>query len=291
MEDIYVYDGTNVLINKRNIRSNKELDQFENAMTSLAIININRNFEFKDLNDIYEIHRALFENVYDWAGDTRKINIYKEEPILAGLSVQYEDYKKIKISVTNLNKKFLNTKWEELSKSEIIDNIVRFFSALWQIHPFREGNTRSVSTLMFLFIKKMKLKLNQDFIKEHAKYFRNALVLASIGEYSEYEHITDFLKDAISFKIIDSEKYKTIKNYELDKYQYNYHNYKKDWFLVLLIVLLGLGVIMVIAPFITGAVVLPWTIIGLLGLSGSGTLFTFLPSKIQQHWCDSVLFL
>lgn len=228
MDDIYVYDGTNVLINKRNIRSNEELDQFENAMTSLAIININRNFKFRDLNDIYEIHRALFENVYDWAGDTRKINIYKEEPVLAGLSVQYEDYKKIKISVTNLNKKFLNTKWEELSKSEIIDNIVRFFSALWQIHPFREGNTRSVSTLMFLFIRKMNLKLNHDFIKEHAKYFRNALVLASIGEYSEYEHITDFLKDAISFKIIDSEKYKTIKNYELDKYQYNYHNYKKD---------------------------------------------------------------
>lgn len=228
MDDIYVYDGTNVLINKRNIRSNEELDQFENAMTSLAIININRNFKFRDLNDIYEIHRALFENVYDWAGDTRKINIYKEEPVLAGLSVKYEDYKKIKISVTNLNKKFLNTKWEELSKSEIIDNIVRFFSALWQIHPFREGNTRSVSTLMFLFIRKMNLKLNYDFIKEHAKYFRNALVLASIGEYSEYEHITDFLKDAISFKIIDSEKYKTIKNYELDKYQYNYHNYKKD---------------------------------------------------------------
>ncbi len=71
------------------------------------------------------------------------------------------------------------------------------------------------------------LELNQDFIKEHAKYFRNALVLASIGEYSEYEHITNFLKDAVSYKIVDSGKYKTIKNYELDRYQYNYHNYKK----------------------------------------------------------------
>ena len=228
MKDIYVYDGTNVLINKRNIKTNEELDQFENAMTSLAIININRNFEFNDLNDIYKIHKALFENVYDWAGETRKINIYKEEPILAGLSVQYEEYNKIKRSITNLNKKFLSINWKELSKNEIVDNIVRFFSSLWQIHPFREGNTRSVSTLMFLFIRKMNLKLNQDFIKEHAKYLRNALVLASIGEYSEYEHITNFLKDAISFKIVDSGKYKTIKNYELDKYQYNYHNYKKD---------------------------------------------------------------
>ena len=227
MEDFYVYEGTNVLKNKRGIRNNEDLDQFENAMTSLAIININRSFKFHDLNDIYEIHKMLFENVYDWAGEIRKINIYKEEPVLAGLSVPYEDYNKIKRSITNLNQKFLNTKWEELSKTEIVDNIVRFFSSLWRIHPFREGNTRSVSTLMFLFIRNMNLKLNQDFIKEHAKYFRNALVLASIDKYSEYEHITNFLKDAILYKTIDSVKYKTIKDYEVDKYQYNYHSYKK----------------------------------------------------------------
>lgn len=217
-----------VLINKRNIKNNEDLDQFENAMTSLAIININRNFIFNDLNDIYKIHKMLFENVYEWAGETRKINIYKEEPVLSGLSVQYEKYNKIERSITDLNKKFLEIKWDELSKIEIIDNIVRIFSSLWQIHPFSEGNTRAVSTLMFLFVKKKKLKLNQDFMQEHAKYFRNALVLASIGEYSEFEHITEFLKDAILFKAIDSNKYKTIKSYELDKYQYNYHNYKED---------------------------------------------------------------
>ena len=99
MKDIYVYEGTNVLKNKRGIRNNEDLDQFENAMTSLAIININRSFKFNDLNDIYEIHKMLFENVYDWAGEIRKINIYKEEPVLAGLSVQYEDYNKIKRSI------------------------------------------------------------------------------------------------------------------------------------------------------------------------------------------------
>ena len=99
MKDIYVYEGTNVLKNKRDIRNNEDLDQFENAMTSLAIININRSFKFNDLNDIYEIHKVLFENVYDWTGEIRKINIYKEEPVLAGLSVQYEDYNKIKRSI------------------------------------------------------------------------------------------------------------------------------------------------------------------------------------------------
>lgn len=122
----------------------------------------------------------------------------------------------------------MSIKWNELSKDEIVDNIVIIFSRLWQIHPFREGNTRAVSTIMFLFIRKLNLNLNQEFVKENAKYFRNALVLACIGEYSEYNHIAEFLKDSISYKVKDFSKYKTIKNYELDKYKYNYHNYKND---------------------------------------------------------------
>lgn len=228
MKDIYVYDGTNVLINKRNIKNNDELDQFENAMTSLAIININRTFIFTDLKDIFLIHELLFAKVYEWAGKIRLVNIYKEEPVLYGLSVQYSDYSKIENDIDDLNNHFLKIEWNTLSKNEIIENIVKIFARLWQIHPFREGNTRSVSTLMFLFLNKLGLKLNQEFIKKYAKYFRNALVLASINEYSEYEHMTEFLKDAISIKTIEKGKYKTIRNYELDKYKYSYHYYKED---------------------------------------------------------------
>lgn len=73
--------------------STKKLDQFENAMTTLAIINVNRNFVFSDLNDIYSVHKLLFENVYEWAGQIRKINIEKSEPVLNGL-YNYHSYGK-----------------------------------------------------------------------------------------------------------------------------------------------------------------------------------------------------
>lgn len=79
-------------------------------------------------------------------------------------------------------------------------------------------------------MKKYDLKLNIDFIGEHSKFFRNALVLASIGEYSEYEHLEMILSDAVSLKkISDNEKkYQTIRDYDLEKYEYNYHHLKND---------------------------------------------------------------
>ena len=64
---------------------------------SLVITKLHKDdYEVKSLSDIFDIHKNLFENVYDWAGKARTINIYKEEPLLNGLSVNYSDYKRIK---------------------------------------------------------------------------------------------------------------------------------------------------------------------------------------------------
>ena len=116
-----------------------------------------------------------------------------------------------------------------MSKKELIKNVAYYFTMLWKIHPFREGNTRSVSALMSLFAKKKGLKLNNESVSKRAKYFRNAMVLNSIDDYSEPEHIEGFLSDALMIKIADNSdsKYKTIKGYELDKYQYRQHEHKE----------------------------------------------------------------
>ena len=229
MKDPYVYEKTSILKNINDIRNQKELDDYENAMVSLEIIKLHKeNYEVKCLNDIFDIHKILFSNIYEWAGKARTINIYKEEPVLNGLSVDYSDYKKIKSDLNKLDKEFSKLDFNNMSKKELVKNVSYYFTMLWKIHPFREGNTRSVSTLMSLFAKKIGLKLNIDFVSNHAKYFRNAMVLNSIGEYSEPEHLEEFLSDALMFKNINNTniKYQTIKGYELDKYQYRQHKYK-----------------------------------------------------------------
>lgn len=228
MVDKYIYPGTRVLINKLDIKDANKLDNAEYSIVSLNINYLIRNpILIKSLKDIFVIHKILFSDLYEWAGNKRNINIYKEEPILAGLSVNYSDYNSINTDLNKLDKEFIKINWKELKSKEKVDNIVLFISKLWRIHPFREGNTRTVTTFLYLFVKQIELKVNIDFIGKHAKYFRNALVMASIDEYSEYEHLKNILMDSISLKDINENKYKTIKEYEVEKYSYQTHNIKK----------------------------------------------------------------
>lgn len=86
---------------------------------------------------------------------------------------------------------------------------------------------------MYFLLKKYNLELNVDLIEKSSKYFRNSLVLVSIGEYSEFNHLEVILNDAIfgDSKEIDKTKtkdntYSKIKDFDLSKYQYNYHTKK-----------------------------------------------------------------
>lgn len=227
MRDIYVYEGTNVLINKYDIRDYKQLDEAEGVIVSLELGKLLSNpLKITSLFDIQVIHKNLFGQLYDWAGEFRKINIYKEEPVLNGLSVAYSEYKKIVKDISLLDTRFKSINWLSLSHKEVIECIVDIFSKLWRIHCFREGNTRTLTTMLYLFMKQCGLKVNVEFIGKHSKYFRNALVLANIDQYSEYEHLTNILQDSITFKDVPSGKYKTIRDYEVEKYEYRAHKYK-----------------------------------------------------------------
>ena len=231
MLDPYVYENTNILVNIPGIKDQNKLDDYETTMANLGIIKLLKEYpNINKVEDIFLIHKTIFENVYEWAGQVRKINIYKEEPILNGLSVQYTEYKNIKNKLNSIQKRIDKIKWKEITKNEMVSEIAKIISSIWQVHSFREGNTRTVTLFLYYFLKKLGFKVNREFISKHAKYFRNALVLASIGEYSEYNYLEEILRNSISFKMIDDNmhnKYQTIKGYNLEKYKYNYHSTKK----------------------------------------------------------------
>lgn len=230
MADPYVYEGTNVLINLQGIKDQNKLDDFETTMANLALAKLYKNNpDISSVFTIFDIHKTLFEKVYSWAGDKRSINIYKQEEVLAGLSVEYSKAEQIEAALRKTDKEYSKINWEYLSKEKKIEKVVRLSSAVWQVHPFREGNTRTISVFIFFLMKKLNLELNNQFLAEHAKFFRNALVLASIGQYSEFNHLENLLSDASSIQIIKSEdnKYSSIKGYDLKKYKYNYHSVKE----------------------------------------------------------------
>lgn len=228
VRDKYLYPNTDVLINKFNIKDSKKLDKVEYTYVSLNITYIIDNpIKINSVFDICIIHKILFKDIYEWAGTFRNLNIYKEEPILTGLSVKYSEYKNINRDLNSLDKRFKSAKWNELSHEDTIDEVILIISKLWKIHCFREGNTRAVTTFLYLLMKQINLKVNVLFISNHAKFFRNALVMASIDEYSEFEHLKNILLDSVSMKETNENKYKTIREYEVEKYQYRNHKYKE----------------------------------------------------------------
>ena len=66
-----------------------------------------------------------------------------------------------------------------LRKREIVSHFARFIAGIWQIHPFREGNTRTIAVFAIKYLKSMCIKATNDLFAENSWFFRNALVRAN----------------------------------------------------------------------------------------------------------------
>ena len=88
MPDIYLYDDAPVLRNKLQIKNEKTLELIE-AEQSRANMMLLYEQGFHDFSPkgLCQIHRFLFGDIYDWAGQFRVINIEKREKLLGGRSV------------------------------------------------------------------------------------------------------------------------------------------------------------------------------------------------------------
>ena len=58
-------------------------------------------------------------------------------------------------------------------------HIAEFISGIWQIHPFREGNTRTTAVFAIKYLRSKGFMADNELFKTNAEYFRNALVRAN----------------------------------------------------------------------------------------------------------------
>ena len=198
MVDPYLYPDVPVLKNKMGIKTESTLDLIE-AEQSRANMMLLYEQSFSDFSPkgLCDIHRFLFGDIYDWAGQYRIINIQKSEKVLGGRSVWYSNDTDIE---RDLNKAFqqLNSfQWGHCSREEFVKALAKYFPPIWQVHPFREGNMRSIVMLMTLFTESFGFFFDKELLAASAGYLRNAFVMASIDQYSEFEHLERILLDAV----------------------------------------------------------------------------------------------
>ena len=125
------------------------------------------------------IHRAIFEGVFKHAGRFRDYDISKEEWVLRGDSVLYGRWQDLRMTIEYDLEQERQFSYMGLSKDQIVEHLARFVSGLWQIHPFREGNTRTTGIFTIKYLRMLGFNVNNELFANHSWYFRNALVRAN----------------------------------------------------------------------------------------------------------------
>ncbi len=133
------------------------------------------NFELS-VDYLKYIHKYLFQDVYEFAGEFRKIDFSKHEKILNNDSVAYGDCKTLKESLEYDISLEKEKNYKDMSVVEVINNITKFSSSIWQVHPFREGNTRTTALFIEKYLISLGYNVNNTLFKDKSVYFRNALV-------------------------------------------------------------------------------------------------------------------
>lgn len=179
---------------EKDLKKEIDIKEFECDLVSTRIVELlkENNFEFS-IEYLKYVHQYLFQDVYDFAGNFRNVNFSKPELILNSDSVAYGDYKTINSSLEYDISLEQSKNYNEMNIVDVIKNITKFSSSIWQVHPFREGNTRTVALFIEKYLINLGYSVNNEMFKDKSIYFRNALVRSnyfnndlSIKEDSSY---------------------------------------------------------------------------------------------------------
>ena len=204
MKDPYLYPNSDILKNLFNETNESKFNVIEADYTSLRIKELLDNpisGEF-NLEHLYKIHKYIFQDIFDWAGLQRKINIEKAEEALLGLSIEYADVFDIERQVESALLKLNSVDWNILNNEKKAIVFAEHMSNIWKIHPFREGNTRTVIIFCCDFAEKKGFPLDRELFKDNSAYVRRALVASSavfntFGDRRKTEFLINFIYDAI----------------------------------------------------------------------------------------------
>ncbi|MBM7036559.1 Fic/DOC family protein [Vibrio ulleungensis] len=140
--DKYCYPNTDILINKLNIHDSDLLAEAETAFTAQRYLEYSSNVT--DLNQLdfhhfKSLHHHLFQDLFDWAGQVREVDISKGNTRFCNISRIEPEANKLFNSIPQLANQ---------PQADLITALADLFCELNLLHPFREGNGR---TLRFFF--------------------------------------------------------------------------------------------------------------------------------------------
>ena len=197
------------LENKLGINNSAELAREEEKISKIKAIelyesNLVEDFEVGKFSGLVKIHKFLFEEIYDFAGKIRTVNIAKG------------NFRFAPVMYLNAALKHIDD-MPQSTYDEIIEKYVEMNVA----HPFREGNGRSTRIWLDLILKK-ELKLVVDWNKVDKEDYLLAMERSPIKDVE----IKVLLRNALTDEIDDREMY--MKGIDASYYYEGYNTFKAE---------------------------------------------------------------
>ena len=184
VQSIYCYPDSNVLKNKLNIRENKLLKTAEEEITLIKQMELLKNPIKGNFtkSHLMNIHKFIFEDIYTFAGKIRREQISKADTMFYPPNLTDRELGKVftKIKEKNMLK--------ETDEEKVFDNLAYVMAELNIIHPFREGNGRSIREFIRQMAKRMGYDLNWGNVD------KDELLEASILSVDDYRVLVTVLK-------------------------------------------------------------------------------------------------
>jgi len=187
----------------KDVRTNDadETEEADKASVNIAKLLSEKAFAFS-LVGLTSIHKHIFQDVFKFAGKIRDYNITKKEWVLRGDTVLYVSAPDIRPAIEHDLEREKEFDYTSLSMPEVITHLTKFASGLWQIHPFGEGNTRTIAVFTIQYLRSMGFNVENDLFSKHSWYFRNALVRANyqniqLGVKHNPEYLEQFFRNLL----------------------------------------------------------------------------------------------
>ena len=197
------------LENKLGIKSSAELAREEERISKKKAVELFENgmlekLEAGKFQTLCEIHKYLFDDIYDFAGKIRTVNLSKGNFRFAPLMY-------LETAIKNVDKMPQNT----------FDEIIEKYVEMNIVHPFREGNGRSMRIWLDMMLKK-QIGQVVDWSKIEKEDYLMAMERSPIKDI-EIKYI---LNAALTDQINDREIY--MKGIDHSYYYEGYVTYKTE---------------------------------------------------------------
>ena len=187
VQSLYCYPDSDVLKNKLNIMNRDELKQAEEEITSLKqymLMESPIKGRFTK-TQLMNIHRFLFEDIYQFAGHIRREQISKGDTLFFPPHLINQELDKVFFKLHNDNM------LHETDKKRQIEHLSYIMSELNIIHPFREGNGRSIRELIRC------MALHYDFTLDWSLVDRDTMLDAAIKSVVNIRAFCDVIEACI----------------------------------------------------------------------------------------------